>query len=831
MAASCGQALLQDAYRVGLIGANLLGLIVFLLAWSLLSTIDLGSVTYLTPTQPGGAERLEFGGTMSWIKTDPFSHHFVDELNRTRIFHGVNVVFKQPPFVPDADTWDPFHSFTERDAKDLRHWGFNVIRLGVMWAGTFPANPDAPDPSYMAAVQRIVKLCGAHGLYVIVDMHSDVMSRRFCGNGMPDWAVDRALESAGYEGPFGNFPAPLYDQADYFDKKALPQNIWMAEKMTKDAGAKTALEVMKANAPLYPKLEACLSQDFFSYYKTDAAVATVHALYTNGGGIRDDFEKHWKHVAYELKDTPAVLMYDVLNEPFFGHLYGSKWWFPMQWYMDNDYTERPYLADFQGRARDAIRSIDERRIIGSEPSMLNYWARNFGRPQDKPENKDRDAMSWHNYCSLAPGSAPWEPLRHLCPFLNSAQFSAMTQNTREMGGGSILTEFGSLGNMSTEKLELQDVVNLADSRLLSRVYWQYKTYKDISSSGGYGRLTFYPHGELQTDKIRLLATPYAQIVAGEPKFMRYDPARRALVLEYIAARTNTRRAATSLFHLNTEMHYPEGFMLLSDASGMRIRLNEGSMLEVEHTDELAGQSIIMCVLPCPEGDSECTKNPGKVQQLPFYFWHPCGARTTGLRWDTVFAFTSLLFVQLIVREVYMQRRERKAREALPQTTEDAEVSDTQYAPSVFLAVTMFVLGVLMSFARWASLDLPFYDEPPRWATFLLMLVPVLWAATLLTQLKSPLFVAGCVLLMVMWRLSHFLLDPMTHPEDWLKRMIMRIIWMITTSALGVIMMWKALGHPWVEALKERLLSGRPVLQVTPTEREGDERKLLLSPRG
>lgn len=55
------------------------------------------------------------------------------------------------------------------------------------------------------------------------------------------------------------------------------------------------------------------------------------------------------------------------------------------------------------------------------------------------------------------------------------------------------------------------MVELADQNLVSRVYWQYKNYNDITSSGGYASLSLYPQGELQHDKLRSLATPYAQV--------------------------------------------------------------------------------------------------------------------------------------------------------------------------------------------------------------------------------------------------------------------------------------------------------------------------------
>lgn len=143
------------------------------------------------------------------VRVQPSNGHFVDEHGRTRIFHGLNVVYKQPPFVPTTDGWDPFESFSERDAADLRRWGFNLIRLGVLWAGTYPADEKTADEAYLRAVQRVVQLCEAAGIYVVVDMHSDVLSRRFCGNGAPDWVVDDALRSCGQVAPTGDFPLPV----------------------------------------------------------------------------------------------------------------------------------------------------------------------------------------------------------------------------------------------------------------------------------------------------------------------------------------------------------------------------------------------------------------------------------------------------------------------------------------------------------------------------------------------------------------------------------------------------------------------------------------------
>jgi endoglycosylceramidase len=50
--------------------------------------------------------------------------------------HGVNAVYKQPPFIPDIySNFSVDESFDDQDVKDLEDWGMNVVRLGVMWDG------------------------------------------------------------------------------------------------------------------------------------------------------------------------------------------------------------------------------------------------------------------------------------------------------------------------------------------------------------------------------------------------------------------------------------------------------------------------------------------------------------------------------------------------------------------------------------------------------------------------------------------------------------------------------------------------------------------------
>jgi len=56
-----------------------------------------------------------------------------DPLNRHTIFHGVNIVYKVDPYLPDSTVFSGSDSLTDQDIDNLYSWGFNLVRLGVMW--------------------------------------------------------------------------------------------------------------------------------------------------------------------------------------------------------------------------------------------------------------------------------------------------------------------------------------------------------------------------------------------------------------------------------------------------------------------------------------------------------------------------------------------------------------------------------------------------------------------------------------------------------------------------------------------------------------------------
>lgn len=184
-----------------------------------------------------------------------------DEFGRHRVLHGMNLVQKGHRSSTDEGT------FTERgfegewthdDIVDLAARGFTLVRLGVMWAAVEP-RPGEYDEAYLDWLASQLDLIHQSGMVALLDAHQDLYSQRF-SDGAPNWAT---LTSKQYS------PADLWSDA-YLESPAVHE----------------ALDAFWANA-------------------------------TGPGdvGLQDRFAAMWAHVVHRLGDHPAVLGYDLLNEP------------------------------------------------------------------------------------------------------------------------------------------------------------------------------------------------------------------------------------------------------------------------------------------------------------------------------------------------------------------------------------------------------------------------------------------------------------------------------------------------------------------------------------
>jgi endoglycosylceramidase len=181
----------------------------------------------------------------------------VDQHGRVVVVHGVNLVYKRPPYAPP----DTAAGFTAADADWLQRHGFNAARLGVLWAGVNPARAGVSDPAYFAKVDRVAGLLADRGIWTQFDAHQDQWSETYGGEGAPAWATRRPA-------PFSLLPvlgAPF------------PEGYWMPELST-----------------LFDR------------------------FWANRDGLLDDYATFWRQVAEHYRDAPYSMGYDLFNEPWAG---------------------------------------------------------------------------------------------------------------------------------------------------------------------------------------------------------------------------------------------------------------------------------------------------------------------------------------------------------------------------------------------------------------------------------------------------------------------------------------------------------------------------------
>jgi endoglycosylceramidase len=182
-----------------------------------------------------------------------------DTDGRAVILHGLNQVYKVPPYTPSAD------GFGDDDAAFLAANGFNAMRVGVIWAAVEP-QPLTYDDNYLASIAQTVATLASHGIVSLLDFHQDLYNEAFQGEGAPAWAV----QQAGLPNPQLGFPG------NYFLNPA-EEYAWNAFWR-------------KAPAP-------------------------------DGIGLQDHYARAWAHVASFFHGNPGVFGYEVLNEPWPGFIW------------------------------------------------------------------------------------------------------------------------------------------------------------------------------------------------------------------------------------------------------------------------------------------------------------------------------------------------------------------------------------------------------------------------------------------------------------------------------------------------------------------------------
>lgn len=108
----------------------------------------------------------------------------IDENNRSIILHGLNIS-NMAKYSYNQMSWQSYNDY--KRMKD--EWGFNCIRFLIFWSALEP-QPGIYNDTYLDLVEERINWSEELNLKVILDMHQDLYSKKFGGNGAPDWAVD-----------------------------------------------------------------------------------------------------------------------------------------------------------------------------------------------------------------------------------------------------------------------------------------------------------------------------------------------------------------------------------------------------------------------------------------------------------------------------------------------------------------------------------------------------------------------------------------------------------------------------------------------------------------
>jgi hypothetical protein len=247
--------------------------------------------------------------------------------NTTIILAGPNIVVKGPPYLPstagDTICNDVVNddcaalgnctsclTFNTADIRHLQSLGWNVIRLGVVWAGAQPDDADALDISFLEMLHAILDLTDAAGISVILDNHGDMTGSAGCGNGVPMWiskqaAPDLIGQRLSTMPPFFLVPELTVEKAQGFDRCNHNTSAW-----AKHAGDPN-FNLLNECCQALNSLDNPGSLGF-----TKISQRTLRYIFSEGPG-RTAFVRYWKLLAEAVKRHPSAVACELMNEPMF----------------------------------------------------------------------------------------------------------------------------------------------------------------------------------------------------------------------------------------------------------------------------------------------------------------------------------------------------------------------------------------------------------------------------------------------------------------------------------------------------------------------------------
>lgn len=402
--------------------------------------------------------------------------------------------------VGSKDPPDHVPAITQDDvARMANAWGFNFVRYLIFWDAAEPT-PGAINAAYLDAVASRLDWFAARHVYVMLDMHQDVYARRFCCDGAPEWAI-------------------------------------------RDDGQPFALQTTWSLNYLQPAVERA----FDNFWAYDSAHRD----------LQDHYGDVWVAVARRFRDHPAVIGYDLINEPSPGSLFDALE--PVRGVGAGEESssarfDRTLLAPFYQRLITRIRGVDPDRYIFIEPRFGAAGAgavQYFPTMTDPRAGESRVVFAPHLYSLPYEGAMVYSPTDRTVDRWEAARI----EETRAQNWPIVMGEFGMDQTFPGGVRYLDDVLQMADRMMVSWAYWSW-------SPGTWG--FWDPATSTERPNINQLVRVYPQRIAGTPLTWSWDRTTRTFSLSFASASGVT--GATEIF-VPVSRFFAGGYALtVSDAA-------------------------------------------------------------------------------------------------------------------------------------------------------------------------------------------------------------------------------------------------------------------------
>ncbi len=476
------------------------------------------------------------------IKIDTSTGQFVDEFGRSIVFHGVNVVYKLPPYLPTLDKFDPFNSLSEEDIHLMKKFGFNLVRFGVIWESV-ERSEGMYDFEHLEKVEAIVNLLGRNGIWVLLDAHQDMFSRLFCGEGVPHFYAKKLTHETECKSNF-------------------------LSRMMRLLGACIPLKTFnwRYDEDGLPLIEDCRT-GFLKFHQSPELTTIYSSFYKNEMGIQDKFISFWKVMAQKFKDNPYIIGYDLWNEPWPGDL-----WSDVRSMMPG-HSDHYQVLPFYQKLDSEIRKVYPEYISFFEsvpfPDTLPFFgghvAGGFTETPAGEFHNDKQVLNLHSYCCQAKanvcetGEPNLEDAKTICPLFHQHKINSHMKSARKLGVPLIITEFGACSNSEACYEEMKGFIEAAESEHVSWAYWMYKPFGDHTTTAeAHTEGIFLDNGQTQDYKIRALTRPYFQAFQGTPLSSNFNINSSLFSARFIYDKNIE---MPNVLYFNAEFFYPKGLTI------------------------------------------------------------------------------------------------------------------------------------------------------------------------------------------------------------------------------------------------------------------------------